>query len=168
MFFEKGLLNLRNHQDFGPAFRREYGMLMGGEMAVAPGEPVQRIAQGARLFLVAGVGREVDVQPRHLVEPDHPVGRTPDKIARYPLAEAGVAAHVAERGHRHDDEFESVRNFAFPFERVHADRVAARLAGQRDAQEIPLQSAEGEILVKAEGQLHQSLSGGASTPRGRL
>jgi hypothetical protein len=46
---------------------------------------------------------------------------------------------------------------AAPFQRVHPNEVAARLAGERNAQEIPLQAAEWKVFVQAEGNLHQSL-----------
>ena len=137
-------------------------------MPVARSQPIKRIAQRACLLLVTRIGGKIDVEPGHLVETDHAIGRATVQIARHPGGEFRVAPRVAQRLDRNDNDLEAFRNLSVPFERIDANRVPAGLAGQRDAQKIALQAAEREILVKTKSELHQHSPGGASTPRGRL
>jgi len=137
-------------------------------MAVASETPIERVAQGLHLFLVTGVGSKVEVQPRHLVESDAAINGAAFQVLLHPVAEFCIAPRIAQRLDRDAHKLKANGDFARPFQRVHTDGVPAHLAGQRDAKEVALQAAEGEVFVETERQLHQFLSGGASTPRGHL
>ncbi len=159
---EQRLLHLGDHQDFGLRLRREHCALVLGEVLVAAPAPIDRVAQRLRLVLEARVGGVVHVQPRHLVEADHPVHRPLGQIGLDPGGEALVAGVVEQRLDRRDQHFEAVRHLAFPDHRVDANAVPATLAFQGDTHEIALQTTEWKVLVENEGQLHQTDSGARS------
>ncbi|MCY1528236.1 hypothetical protein D9M68_633350 [compost metagenome] len=159
---EQRLLHLGDHQDLGLRLRVEHRALVVGEVAVAAELAVQRVAQGLRLVLEAGVGGVVGVQPGHLVEADHPVHRTLLQVRSDPGGEFLVAPVVEQRLHRRHQHLEAGRHLAFPDQRVDADRVAAALALQGDAHEVALQPTEREVLVEDESQGHRSVSGASS------
>ncbi|MNF81453.1 hypothetical protein D3C84_637250 [compost metagenome] len=154
---EQRLLHLGDHQDLGFRLGSEHCTLVGGEVAVALAEAVQRVAQGLRLVFVAAVGGVVDVEARHLVEADHPVDRIAGQVGRQPGAELLVAPVIEEGLDRRHAHIEAGGHLALPDRRVDADGVAAALALEGDAQEVALQAAIGEVLVEHEGQLHQAI-----------
>ncbi|MDT4849635.1 hypothetical protein FQZ97_837610 [compost metagenome] len=152
---EERLLHLGDHQHRGCRLRGEDRALVVGEMLVAAPAAIEAIAQVLRLVLEAGVGGIVDVQPRHLVEADHPVHRTARQVGLDPGGEFLVALVVEQRLDRRDQHFEAFRDVAFPDHGVDADGMPTALALQGDAHEVALQAAEGEVLVEHECQLHQ-------------
>ena len=154
---EQGLLRRRDRQDLGMAGRGEHGPFVCGKVSIAGAEPVQGIAQRARLFLETGIGGVIHIETRHLVEADDSVRRPPCEVGLHPFGKFGVAAMVCKRTGRHADDLKALGNVAAPFERVDANAVPARLTGERDAQEIALEPAEGEILVETECELHRGV-----------
>ncbi|MNP12151.1 hypothetical protein D3C76_1043710 [compost metagenome] len=162
MLDEQRLLNLGDHQDLGLRPGIEHRALVIGEVAIAAELAIQRVAQGLRLVLEARVGGVVDVQPRHLVEADHPLHRALGQIGGNPGGEFLVALVVEQRLDRRHQHFEARRHIAFPDQRVDTDRVPAALALLGDAHEVALQPAEREVLVEDESQGHRSVSGASS------
>ncbi|MNN24993.1 hypothetical protein D3C81_1384460 [compost metagenome] len=162
MLDEQRLLHLGDHQDLCLRLWVEHRTLVGREVAITSPLAVKRIAQGLRLVLEARVGGVVDIQPRHLVEADHPLHRAPGQIGGDPGGEFLVALVVEQRLDRRHQHFEARRHVAFPDQRVDADRVPAALALLGDAHEVALQPAEREVLVEDESQGHRSVSGASS------
>ncbi len=155
MLDEQRLLHLGDHQDLGVRLGREHRPFVLGEMLVAAPATVQRVAQGLRLVFEAAVGGVIHVQPRHLVETDHPVDRALAQISLHPGGELLVAVVVEQRLDRHHHHLEALWHLAFPDRRVHADAVAALLALQGNAHEVALQPAVGEVLVEDKSQAHR-------------
>ncbi|MNH05858.1 hypothetical protein D3C79_652070 [compost metagenome] len=147
MLDEQGLLNLRNHQDFGLGVLGKHCPLILGKVPVAAPAPVQRVTQVLRLVFKTAVGGVVDIEPRHLVETDQAVDWALGQIGLHPGAELLVAPMVEQRLDRRHQHFEALGHIAFPDQRVDADLVTATLTLQGNAHEVALQAAEGEILV---------------------
>jgi len=61
---------------------------------------------------------------------------------------------IGHRLHRRDDDLEVWWRVALPRERVNADFVSPFAAGFGDLHEVPLQSAEREVLEQDEGEFH--------------
>ena len=156
MLGEQRLLHLRDHQNLRIHGRGEHGLLISGKMTITAGEAVERITQGLRLVFKTGVGGVVDVQPRHLIEPDHPIDRALGQIGFDPGGKFFIAAMIAQRLDRRHQHLKPLGNIAFPDQRVDTNRVTAGLAHLGDTHEIALQPAKGKILVEHKRQLHQT------------
>ncbi|MNE27990.1 hypothetical protein D3C80_1214140 [compost metagenome] len=154
MLDEQGLLNLRNHQDFGLGVLGKHCPLILGKVPVAAPAPIQRVTQVLRLVFKTAVGGVVDIQPRHLVETDQAVDWALGQIGLHPGAELLVAPMVEQRLDRRHQHFETFRYITFPDQRVDTDLMATALAFQGNTHEVALQAAEGEVFVQHKSQLH--------------
>src|SRR5690554_6163096 len=159
-------LQFGDHQYLGATLWREYRPLVGREMAVARTELVEPAALVLRLVLITAVSGVVDLQPRHLVETDHPIHRITLQIGLHP-GNVLLVTPLAGKGAGLDNaDIEIDRALALPAHGVDPDAMTALLADLGDAQEIPLQAAKGEIFIQYERQLHRgSLGQGSESKR---
>jgi len=106
-----------------------------------------------------GIRREIKIQPRQLIEADHgcvvfngqPFGKFPGKSPRPTMV--GQARYFQKM------QVETLGDRAFPIDGIDVDFMTPFPAGLGDAQEIPLQPAEGEISEETEGQSHRAAPG---------
>lgn len=137
-------------------------------MPVAAGQAVQPVPQGPRIVLVAGIGALVDIQPRHLVEADDAVGRTPRQILVHPCGEFPVAPMIVQPFDRHAIHLAAGRNDSLPLQGIDADGMSTGLTDPRDAQTVALQSAVREVFEKSERQLRRGIRSVRSGASARL
>src|SRR5690554_3786277 len=166
MLHEQRQLQFGDHQYLGVTHWREYRPLVGREMAVARTELVEPAALVLRPVLVPAVSVVVDIQPRHLVESDHPIHRITLQIGLHPGDELLVTPLAGQGAGLDNADIETGRALALPAHGVDPDAMTALLADLGDAQEIPLQAAKREVFIQYERQLHRgSLGQGSESKR---
>ncbi|MFU0840621.1 MAG: hypothetical protein ACFWUJ_19385 [Pseudomonas fragi] len=168
MLDKQRLLDFGNHQDFSLGILGEHRALILGKVLVAFEEAIKRVTQVLRLVFKATVGRVVHVQAGHLVEADQAVHGALGQVGLHPGKHFFVAGVVMERLDRRHQHFKAGGNIAFPDHGVDADLMAALLAFQRNAHEIPLQPAKRKVFVQHKSQLHQRSSSASNNVLNRL
>ena len=127
-------------------------------MPITRAKTIQGVTQGLRLVLETGVCRVVHIQPRHLVETDHPVDWSPGQISLQPAIEFLVASMIGQGLYRRNQHLETVRHLPFPDQCIDPDAMAPRLADLGNTHKITLQPTKGKVLVEHKSQLHQIAS----------
>ena len=150
-------LDVRERQDLRAGELVVDGALRPIEALEAGQEAIPGLALRERLLDVTGVPAIVDVEARHLVEPDQQVEAFFAHALAHRLCEVLVLRVTIETHDRHDLYFQPrlLRTLGrLPAQREDLEGMSAPLALRDDLHEIALDAAIGEVLKNGERQAH--------------